>query len=179
MARNGSSQEGSDGGKHEKSIPLAKALDDVLVAYGQNGEPVRPDHGFPLRLIVPGFEGIFNVKWLRRIKVVDQPYLTFQEHARFLGLDPKTQPDSYDFGPTSVITYPSGTHQLPARGVQVITGLAWSGGGVVRRVEVSTDGGKTYKDAELSGPVLSKAHTRFLLPWRWDGEEAVLQSRCT
>ena len=171
--------EGSDGGKHEKSVPLSKALDDVLVAYGQNGEPVRPDHGFPLRLIVPGFEGIYNVKWLRRIKVVDQPYLTFQEHSRFLSSNPKTQPDSYDFGPTSVITYPSGTHRLPAHGVHVISGLAWSGGGAVRKVEVSTDGGKTYKEADLSGPVLPKAHTRFVLPWKWEGEEAVLQSRCT
>jgi sulfane dehydrogenase subunit SoxC len=171
--------EGSDGGKHEKSVPLSKALDDVLVAYGQNGEPIRPDHGFPLRLIVPGFEGIFNVKWLRRLKVVDQPYLTFQEHSRFLGSNPKTQPDSYDFGPTSVITYPSGTHRLPRQGGYVISGLAWSGAGAVRRVEVSTDGGKTYKDAELSGAVLPKAHTRFVLPWKWDGQEAVLQSRCT
>ena len=171
--------EGSDGGKHEKSVPLSKALDDVLVAYGQNGEPVRPDHGFPLRLIVPGFEGIYNVKWLRRLKVVDQPYLTFQEHARFIGSNPKTQPDSYDFGPTSVITYPSGTQRLAGRGAHVISGLAWSGGGAVRKVEVSTDGGKTYKDADLSGPVLPKAHTRFLLPWKWEGEEAVLQSRCT
>lgn len=170
--------EGSDGGKHEKSVPLAKALDDVLVAYGQNGEPVRPDHGFPLRLIVPGFEGIYNVKWLRRIKVVDQPYLTFQEHSRFLGSNPRTQPDTYDFGPSSVITYPSGTHHVPSHGTYVISGLAWSGGGAVRKVEVSTDGGKTYADAQLAGPVLPKAHTRFLLPWRWDGEEAVLQSRC-
>jgi sulfane dehydrogenase subunit SoxC len=170
--------EGSEDGKHEKSVPLPKALDDVFVAYGQNGEPVRPDHGFPLRLIVPGFEGIYNVKWLRRIKVVDQPYLTFQEHARFIGRNPKTLPDSYDFGPKSVITYPSGTHQLPSRGSYVVTGLAWSGGGAVRKVDVSTDGGKTYKEAEIVGPRLSKAFARFYLPWKWDGEEAVLQSRC-
>jgi len=171
--------EGSDGGKHEKSIPIAKALDDVLVAYGQNGEPVRPDHGFPLRLIVPGFEGIYNVKWLRRIKVVDREYLTFQEHSRFLSSKPQTQPNSYDLGPSSVITYPSGTHRLPTHGTHIISGLAWSGGGKVRKVEVSTDGGKTYKEAELSGAVLPKAHTRFLLPWRWEGEEAIIQSRCT
>jgi sulfane dehydrogenase subunit SoxC len=171
--------EGSDGGKHEKSVPIGKALDDVLVAYGQNGEPIRPDHGFPLRLIVPGFEGIYNVKWLRRIKAVDQPYLTFQEHSRFLGANPRTQPDSYDLGPTSVITYPSGTHRLPRPGTYMISGLAWSGGGAVRKVEVSTDGGKTYKEAELTGAVLPKAHTRFQLPWTWGGEEAILQSRCT
>jgi sulfane dehydrogenase subunit SoxC len=171
--------EGSDDGKHAKSVPLPKALDDVIVAYGQNGEPVRPDHGFPLRLIVPGFEGIYNVKWLRRIKVVDRPYLTFQEASRYLAEDPKTQPDSFEFGPKSVITYPSGQHQLPSHGSYVITGLAWSGGGVVRKVEVSTDGGKTYKEAEISGPALPRAHTRFCFPWRWEGEEAVLQSRCT
>ena len=171
--------EGSDGGKHMKSIPLPKAWDDVMVAYGQNGEPVRPDHGFPLRLVVPGFEGIYNVKWLRRIKVVDQPYLSFQEHSRFLSPDPKTQPDSYEYGPSSVITYPSGTHRLPTHGSYVITGLAWSGGGAVRKVEVSTDGGQTYMEAELAGPPLPKAHTRFYLPWKWNGQEAIIQSRCT
>lgn len=171
--------EGSDGGKHEKSVPLAKALDDVLVAYGQNGEPVRPDHGFPLRLIVPGFEGIYNVKWLRRLKLVDQPYLTFQEHSRFIGSNPRTQPDSYAFGPSSVITFPSGSQRLSGRGQHVISGLAWSGGGEVKRVDVSVDGGKTYQEARLTGAVLPKAHTRFELVWRWEGEEAVLQSRCT
>ena len=170
--------EAADGGRHTKSVPLAKALDDVLVAYGQNGEPVRPDHGYPLRLLVPGFEGIYNVKWLKRIKVVDQPYLSFQEHSRFLTPDPKTQRDSYDFGPNSVITRPSGDQRLEAHGAHVISGLAWSGSGKVSRVEVSTDGGATYQEAELVGPVLSKAHTRFCLPWRWNGEEAVLQSRC-
>ena len=170
--------EGADGGRHTKSVPLAKALDDVLVAYGQNGEPVRPDHGFPLRLVVPGFEGIYNVKWLKRIKLVDKPYLSFQEHSRFLTPDPKTQRDSYDFGPNSVITRPSGEQQLQTPGMHVISGLAWSGSGKVSRVEVSTDGGASYREAELAGPVLPKAHTRFFLPWRWDGGEAVLQSRC-
>ena len=170
--------EGDDGGRHTKSVPLAKALDDVLVAYGQNGEPVRPDHGFPLRLVVPGFEGIFNVKWLKRLKVVDKPYLSFQEHSRFLTPNPKTQRDSYDFGPNSVITQPSGEQRLPAPGAYVISGLAWSGSGKVSKVEVSTDGGATYQEAELAGEVLSKAHTRFHLPWRWNGGEALLQSRC-
>ena len=170
--------EGADGGRHTKSIPLAKALDDVLVAYGQNGEPVRPDHGFPLRLVVPGFEGIYNVKWLKRIKVVDEPYLSFQEHSRFLTPNPKTQRDSFDFGPNSVITRPSGGQRLPGAGAYVVSGLAWSGSGRVSKVEVSTDGGASWREAELAGPVLPKAHTRFLLPWRWDGGEVVLQSRC-
>jgi sulfane dehydrogenase subunit SoxC len=170
--------EGADGGKHGKSVPLPKAQDDVIVAYGQNGEPIRPDQGFPLRLVVPGMEGIYQVKWLRRIKVVDQPYLTFQESSRFLHEDPKTQLDSYEFGPKSVITYPSGTQRLAGRGSYVITGLAWSGGGTVRTVEVSTDGGKSYKGAKIVDTPLPRAFTRFYLPWTWDGSEAILQSRC-
>jgi sulfane dehydrogenase subunit SoxC len=169
--------EGADGGKHGKSVPLPKALDDVLVAYGQNGEPTRPDHGFPLRLVVPGMEGIYQVKWLRRIKVVDEPYLTYQESSRFLHDDPRTQPNSYEFGPKSVITYPSGTQRLGGRGAYVISGLAWSGGGAIRRVEVSTDGGKTYQEAEIAGHALPRAFTRFQMPWRWDGSEAIIQSR--
>jgi sulfane dehydrogenase subunit SoxC len=170
--------EGADGGKHGKSVPLPKALDDVIVAFGQNGEPVRPDQGFPLRLVVPGMEGIYQVKWLRRIKVVDQPYLTFQENSRFLHDDPKTQLDSYEFGPKSVITFPSGTQRLSARGSYVITGLAWSGGGAIRTVEVSTDGGRTYKEAKIVDTPLPRAFTRFYFPWTWDGSEAILQSRC-
>ena len=170
--------EGSDGGKQGKSVPLGKALDDVLVAYAQNGEAVRPDQGFPLRLVVPGMEGIYQVKWLRRIKVVDQPYLTFQESSRFLHEGPKTQLDTYEFGPKSVITYPSGSQRLLNRGSYLISGLAWSGGGAIRKVEVSTDGGKTYKDAELAAAPLPRAFTRFYLPWRWDGAEAIIQSRC-
>ena len=169
--------EGADGGKHGKSVPLPKALDDVMVAYGQNGEPVRPDHGFPLRLVVPGMEGIYQVKWLRRIKVVDQPYLTYQESSRFLHDDPRTQPNTYEFGPKSVITYPSGTQRLGRPGSYVISGLAWSGGGAIKRVEVSTDGGKSYQPAEISGPALPKAFTRFHMPWRWDGSEVTIQSR--
>src|SRR5207244_3940997 len=106
------------------------------------------------------------------------PYLSLQEHTRFLSGE-KTLQFSYDFGPKSVITYPSGTHFLPARGSYVITGVAWSGGGSIRRVEVSVDGGATYKDAEIVGTVAPKAFTRFQSPWRWEGEEAIIQSRCT
>jgi sulfane dehydrogenase subunit SoxC len=170
--------EGGEGGKHGKSVSVPKALDDVIVAFAQNGEAVRPDQGFPLRLVVPGFEGIYQVKWLRRIKVVDQPYLTYQESSRFLHENPKTQLDSYEFGPKSVITYPSGTHRLQGRGSYVVRGLAWSGGGVVRRVEVSTDAGKRYVEAKLADKPLPKAFTQFYLPWAWNGEEAILQSRC-
>ena len=173
--------EGADAGKHTKSIPLEKAMDDVLVAYGQNGEAVRPEQGYPLRLLVPGWEGISNVKWLRRIKVVDQPYMTKWESTMYASLRPdgKARWFQFEMGPKSVITFPSGGQRLPGRGFYEITGLAWSGGGAIRRVEVSTDGGRTWKDAQLQEPVLRMAHTRFRFPWNWDGEEAVLQSRCT
>ena len=175
--------EGTDANKHSKSIPLEKALEDVLVAYGQNGEAVRPDQGYPLRLVVPGWEGISNVKWLRRIKLVDQPYMAKMESMAYTVLWPKLEGKSrwfnFEMGPKSVITRPSGGQRLPSRGFYEITGLAWSGWGAIRRVEVSTDGGRTWKDAELQEPVLRMAHTRFRFPWTWDGEEAVLQSRST
>ena len=158
--------EGNDAGKHIKSLPLAKATQDILIAYGQNGEPLRPHQGYPLRLIVPGFEGITHVKWLRRIKLVDYP-----------AMDP-VERFGFELGPKSVITFPSGGQQLPRRGFYEITGLAWSGGGAVSKVEVSTDGGRTWKDAQIKGQALPIAHTRFGLGWNWNGEEAELQSRC-
>ena len=173
--------EGSDANKYTMSIPLGKGMDDILVAYAQNGEPVRPQQGYPLRLVVPGWEAIRAVKWLSRIKVVDQPYMAWHES----GNNADTTPDGkglwfrFELGPKSVITRPSGGQRLPGHGFYEITGLAWTGGGAVRRVDVSTDGGRTYKEAELQQPVFRYAHTRFRFPWRWNGEEAVLQSRCT
>ena len=173
--------EGAEPGKHTKSIPLEKAMDDILVAYGQNGEAVRPEQGYPLRLVVPGWEGISNVKWLRRIKVVDEPYMGRSEATQYpsLRMDGKARWYQWEIGPKSAITFPSGGQRLPGSGFYEITGLAWSGGGTVRRVELSTDGGRTWKDAELQEPVLRLAHTRFRMAWNWNGEEAVLQSRCT
>jgi sulfane dehydrogenase subunit SoxC len=173
--------EGSESNKYTMSIPLGKAVDDTLVAYAQNGEPVRPHQGYPLRLVVPGWEAIRSVKWLSRIKVVDQPYMAWHES----GNNADTTPDGkglwyrFELGPKSVITRPSGGQRLPGHGFHEITGLAWTGGGAVRRVDVSVDGGRTYKEAELQQPVLRYAHTRFRFPWKWNGEEAVLQSRCT
>ena len=173
--------ESADPQKYAKSIPLDKCLDDALVAYSQNGEAVRPENGYPVRLVVPGWEGISSVKWLRRIKVVDEPYL-FQNE---IGAQPHVRPDGkarwfqFVMGPNSVITRPSGEQRIPSKGFYVITGLAWSGNGTVRRVEISTDGGRTWKDARLENPVLPFAHTRFNLDWQWNGDEAVLQSRCT
>ena len=172
--------EGTEAGKHTKSLPLEKVMDDVLVAYGQNGEALRPEQGYPLRLVVPGWVGVNNVKWLRRIKVVDQVYMTKWESSGYANMmeDGKAR-SQFEMGPKSVITRPSGGQRLPGRGYCEITGLAWSGWGAIRRVEVSTDGGRTWKDAELQEPVLPKAHTRFRMDWNWNGEEAVLQSRST
>ena len=173
--------EGADENKHSKSIPLAKAMDDALVAYAQNGEPVRPEQGYPLRLVIPGWQGINNVKWLRRIDLVDEPYMGMMEISRYPRLMPdgKSRWFEFEMGPKSVITRPSGGQRLTVQGFYEITGLAWSGGGAIRRVEVSTDGGQTWKDAQIQGPIASKSHTRFSIPWNWNGEEAVLQSRCT
>lgn len=173
--------EGADTTHSWKDIPLEKAMEDVLIAYGQNGEAVRPENGYPLRLINPGWIGISNVKWLRRIKVVEQPYMGRYGTAQYTTVRPdgKSRWFVFELGPKSVITYPSGGHRLAGHGFYEITGLAWSGGGAVRRVEVSTDGGRNYMDAQLQQPVLPRAHTRFRFAWNWDGREALLQSRCT
>lgn len=169
--------EGAEDNKGAISLPLAKAMTDMLVAYGQNGEPVRPQNGFPLRLLVPGFEGLCNVKWLRRIKVTDQFYMTYNEFDRYTSVDPKTT--TLEQGPKSVITFPSGGQRLPERGHYQISGLAWSGGGAVRKVEVSTDSGRTWKDAGIQSSIHRMAHARFGMDWNWDGKEGVLMSRCT
>src|SRR5438445_9925468 len=172
--------EGADATGNERSIPMTKAMDDVLVAYGQNGEAIRPENGYPLRLIVPGWTGNINVKWLRRIKVVDRPYLTRMDGVGQPTLMPdgKARQLQFVLEAKSVITFPSGGQRLPGLGLYEIRGLAWSGRGLVRRVEVSTDSGKTWRDARLQAPVLPFADTRFRLDWRWGGREAVLQSRC-
>ena len=173
--------EGGDEGKFSHTLPLAKAMDDVMVAYAQNGEPVRPEQGYPLRLLVPGYEGINNVKWLRRIKVVDQPYMGMRESTKYpsLRVDGKARWFQFEMPPKSVITRPSGGQRLAGPGFYEITGLAWSGRGTIRKVEVSTDGGRTWKEAQLQAPVLRIAHTRFRFNWNWNGEEATIQSRCT
>jgi sulfane dehydrogenase subunit SoxC len=173
--------EGADAVKHTRTIPLEKAMYDSLLAYSQNGEPVRPEQGYPLRLLAPGWEGNINVKWLRRIKVVDEPYMAYSEITHYASSRPDGKLRWYQFQmpPKSVITFPSGGQRLTRHGFYEITGLAWSGGGAVRRVEVSTDGGRSWKDASLQEPIHRIAHTRFRLPWHWNGEEAVLQSRCT
>ena len=173
--------EGADPGKYTKSIPIEKAMDDTLVAYAQNGEPVRPEQGFPLRLVVPGWEGINCTKWLRRVKVVDQPYMAKWESASNGNVtrDGKGQWFQFEMGAKAVITRPSGEDTLPGPGFYEIAGLAWSGGAAVKSVEISTDGGRTWNAAQLQGPVLPKAHTRFTYPWQWNGQEVVIMARCS
>jgi sulfane dehydrogenase subunit SoxC len=175
--------EGADPGKFSHTLPLAKAVDDVFVAYGQNGEPLRVEQGYPIRLIVPGWEAPFSIKYLRHIKLVDRPYHTWNESMNHsiarADLDGNSRWYHFQWAAKSVITRPSSGMKLPRRGYVQITGLAWSGGGAVSKVEVSTDGGKSWKEAKLQAPVHTKAHTRFTFDWVWDGEEAVLMSRCT
>lgn len=169
--------EGAEEVKGASSVPLAKALDDCLVCYAMNGEPIRPQQGFPLRLIVPGFEGIYQVKYLRRIKVVDEYYMTYDDYGH-IEADQRVAALTHQIGPKSVITFPSGGQKLAGPGFYEITGLAWSGAGAVRGVEISTDGGGTWKNAELRTPAYRMAHARFGYHWRWDGRECVLMSRC-
>ena len=175
--------EGADPGKFSHTLPMAKALEDTLAAYGQNGEPLRVEQGYPIRLVVPGWEAPFSVKYLRHIKVVDQPYHAWNEAMNHSVARPdiggKARWYHFQFGPKSIITRPSAGLQMPGKGYVQITGLAWSGGGVVKKVDVSTDGGKTWKEAKLQGPVVPRAHTRFTFDWAWDGQEAMLLSRCT
>jgi len=172
--------EGVEEVKGASSMPIAKAMDDCIVAYGMNGEAVRPQNGFPLRLMVPGFEGIFHTKWLRRIKIVDRYYMNYNDYGH-LHEDAKEKEAalSYQIGPKSVITFPSGGQQLPGKGFYEVSGLAWSGGGAIKLVEVSTDGGKKWNKAEFKGTPQRMAHARFAYQWNWDGNETELQSRCT
>ena len=170
--------EGVEEVKGASSIPMAKAMDDTLVCYGMNGEAVRPQQGYPLRLMVPGFEGIFHTKYLRRIKAVDQYYMTYNDYGH-LRREAENAALGYQIGPKSVITFPCAGQQLPGRGFYQISGLAWSGGGTIGRVEVSTDGGRRWTDAQIHGTAYRMAHTRFSLNWNWDGSETELLSRCT
>ena len=173
--------EGADGAALTRTIPLEMALDDVMVVYGQNGEMLRPENGYPLRLLVPGVQGVSSVKWLRRIEVGDQPWHTREETLHYSDLMPdgKSRQFTWIQEAKSVITSPSGAMTLFDKGgYYEITGLAWSGRGRIKRVDVSTDGGRQWHTAQLQTPVLSKALTRFRFDWVWDGSPALLQSRC-
>jgi len=172
--------EGADGGSHARSIPLSKLLDDAFIALYQNGERLRPEQGYPMRLFVPGWEGNTNVKWLHRLEISDQPAYTKDESGLYSDIlaNGDIRRFSFHMDVKSVITQPSGRMQLPNRkGYYDISGLAWSGHGKIKMVEVSVDEGKTWVKAHLQGPILSKALTRFSIPWQWDGKERVILSR--
>lgn len=171
--------EGADGSGMTRTINMANALDDAIVAYGQNGEMLRPEQGYPLRLVVPGVQGVSWVKWLRRLEVGDVPYATKDETSHYVDLMPDGTQRQYTSiqEAKSVITAPSGGQRLLKQGYYCITGLAWSGRGAVKKVEVSVDGGRNWQQARLQTPVHNKMLTRFNFDWVWRGEPALLQSR--
>ena len=169
--------EGADGSSMTRTIGLDRALDDVLVAYGMNGEMLRPENGYPLRLVVPGVQGVSWVKWLRRIEVGDQKWAAKDEAIHYIDLMPDGLHRQYTGmqEAKSVITTPSGGQTLLDKGFYNISGLAWSGR--VKRVDVSVDGGRNWRTARLETPILTKAFTRFNIDWVWNGAPAILQSR--
>lgn len=173
--------EGGDGSGMTRTIPMEMALDDVLVVWGMNGEMLRPENGYPLRLVVPGVQGVSSVKWLRRIEVGDMPYASKDEAVHYIDLMPDGMHRQYTSIQEckSVITTPSGGQQLLETGFYNISGMAWSGRGKVKRVDVSVDGGRNWREARMETPVLTKAITRFNIDWVWDGKPAILQSRAT
>ncbi len=173
--------EGADSASMSRSIPLAKAMDDAMLCLYQNGERVRPSNGYPLRLLLPGFEGNTNVKWLRRLKLVEEPVMTKDETSKYTILlkDEKAWQFVFPLEVKSVITSPSPGLTLKGPGFYQISGLAWSGNGRIRQVEVSADGGASWAPAALQDPILPKAPVRFRAPWQWNGGPAVLQSRAT
>jgi len=171
--------EGGDSAAMVRSVPLDKILDDAIVAIGQNGERLRPGNGYPMRLFLPGWEGNASVKWLRRLKVTLEPVMARDETSKYTDLQPDGRARMFTFpmGVKSLITSPSGEQRMFGPGLYQISGIAWSGAGRIRRVDVSADGGRTWGEAELTEPVLSKSMTRFRIPWRWDGGAVILQSR--
>jgi sulfane dehydrogenase subunit SoxC len=171
--------EGGDAAAMNRSIPLAKALDDCIVAYRMNGEMLRPEQGYPVRLVVPGWEGNIWIKWLRRIKVGDQPWFSREETSKYTDLleNGKARQFTFVMDAKSVITSPSPQAPVNGKGFLVISGLAWSGRGKIKRVDVSLDGGRNWRTAKIDGPVFDKACVRFYAETEWNGEELLLQSR--
>jgi len=171
--------EGADGAAMTRSIPMSKMMDDALLVYAQNGEMLRAEQGYPLRLFLPGYEGNMSIKWLRRIKLGTEPWQTREETSAYTDLraDGKALQFTFAMEVKSVITQPSGMMKLKSKGFYEISGLAWSGNGKIRRVEVSTDGGKSWSEAVLQEPVIDKSLVRFRFPWMWDGAPATLMSR--
>jgi sulfane dehydrogenase subunit SoxC len=173
--------EGADSAAMSRSIPLDKAMSDGFVALYQNGEPVRPEQGYPLRLVIPGYEGNMNVKWLHRLKLTENPTHTKDETSKYTDSLPDGKAEQFTFvmGVKSVITHPTVGMSMQGKGFYEISGLAWSGAGKVERIEVSADGGKSWAEAHLQEPVLDKSLTRFAMAWQWDGRPVQLQSRAS
>jgi sulfane dehydrogenase subunit SoxC len=174
--------EGADGGSHSRSLPLSNLLKDGMIALYQNGERLRPSQGYPMRLFMPGWEGNVNVKWVHRLEVVDAPAYTKDESGMYTQIlsDGQIERFAFHMDVKSLITHPSGLQRLPeTKGFYEIAGLAWSGHGRISRVDVSVDGGTTWAAAQLHGPVLDRAFTRFTMPWQWNGKKATLMSRAT
>ena len=173
--------EGADAAVMTRSIPMSKVMDDALIAYGQNGEALRPEQGYPVRLFLPGWEGSSSVKWIRRIEVGDEAFMTREETSKYT--DPLPDGTSRQFSFTmdakSIITFPAYPDTLSERGWWEISGLAWSGRGRIARVEITTDGGSTWQDAQLQDPVLPICHTRFRAVFNWQGEETAILGRAT
>jgi sulfane dehydrogenase subunit SoxC len=171
--------EGGDAAGMNRSLPVEKALSDVLLAFAMNGEALRPEQGYPLRAVIPGWEGNLWVKWLRRIEAGDKPWGAREETARYTDLlaDGRARQYTFVMDAKSVVTNPSPQAPLRYKGRNVFSGFAWSGRGTVKRVDVSLDGGRNWKTARLDSPVLDKSMTRFYLDFDWDGEELLLQSR--
>ena len=174
--------EGADAAVMTRSVPIDKCLSDALVVFAQNGEAIRPEQGYPMRLFLPGWEGNTSIKWLRRLEISDKPYYTREETSKYTDLITKTgkaRMFTFTMDAKSVITFPSGEMKLPGPGFYEVTGLAWSGRGKISRVEISSDGGRSWSLAALQDPMMPICQTRFRFPWIWDGTSAVLQSRAT
>jgi sulfane dehydrogenase subunit SoxC len=171
--------EGADASGMNRSVPLEKALDDCMLAFSMNGEALRPEQGYPLRLVVPGWEGNMWVKWLRRIEVGDQPWHTREETSKYTDLleNGKSRRFTWVMDAKSVVTNPSPQAPLRFKGPNVLSGLAWSGRGAIKRVDVTVDGGKNWVSADIQGPVLPKSLTRFYVNFEWDGKPLLIQSR--
>ena len=172
--------EGADAAVMTRSVPIDKAMDDALLCYAQNGEAIRPEQGYPLRLLLPGFEGNTHIKWLRRLEISDKPFMTREETSKYTDVldNGKARQFTLTMDAKSVITFPSGEMKLPGSGFYEISGLAWTGRGAIRKVEITTDGGQNWASAKLQTPVMPMSHTRFRYPWNWDGNPALIASRC-
>ncbi len=171
--------EGADASGMNRSLPVEKALDDVLIAFAMNGEALRPEQGYPLRAVVPGWEGNIWVKWLRRIEAGDKPWQAREETSKYTDLlaDGRSRRYTFIMDAKSVVTNPSPQAPLKHKGRNVLSGLAWSGRGTIKRVDVTLDGGKNWQSARIDGPVLEKSLTRFYVDFDWAGQELLIQSR--